>query len=56
VAVRGDKGERTLTFASLDEAERELLRYGPDVEVIAPEELRARVAATAREVAALYVP
>jgi len=56
VTVRGDRGERTLTFASLDEAERELLRYGPGVEVIAPEELRARVAATAREVAALYVP
>ena len=31
-----------------------MLRYGADLEVVAPEELRARVAATAGEVAALY--
>ena len=55
VTVRSEKGVRTLTFQSLDEAERELLRYGPGVEVLAPEELRDRVAATARRVAALYV-
>jgi len=56
VLVRGAKGERTLTFQSLDEAQRELLRYGPDVEVLAPEELRGRIAETARTVAGLYVP
>jgi predicted DNA-binding transcriptional regulator YafY len=55
VLVRGAKGERTLTFQSLDEAQRELLRYGPDVEVLAPEELRGRIAETAGAVAALYV-
>jgi predicted DNA-binding transcriptional regulator YafY len=55
VLVRGLKGERTLTFQSLDEAQRELLRYGPDLEVIAPVELRGRIAEAAREVAALYV-
>jgi predicted DNA-binding transcriptional regulator YafY len=54
VLVRGAKGERTLTFQSLDEAQRELLRYGPDVEVIAPDELRGRIAATARSIAAQY--
>ena len=48
--------ERTLTFLeNLDEAHRELLRHGAGLEVVAPEELRVRVAATAREVAALYV-
>jgi predicted DNA-binding transcriptional regulator YafY len=56
VLARGAKGERTLVFESLDEALREMLRYGPDLEVVAPEELRARVAATARAVAGLYVP
>jgi predicted DNA-binding transcriptional regulator YafY len=55
VLVRGAKGERTLTFQSLDEAQRELLRYGPDLEVIAPDELRGRIAATAAAVASLYV-
>ncbi|MGH2973055.1 MAG: WYL domain-containing protein, partial [Gaiellaceae bacterium] len=54
VTVRGAKGERTLTFENLGEAERELLRRGPEVEVVAPEELRTRLAATAREVASLY--
>jgi predicted DNA-binding transcriptional regulator YafY len=54
VLVRGLKGERTLTFQSLDEAQRELLRYGPDLEVIAPVELRGRIAEAAREVASLY--
>ena len=54
VVVRGLKGERTLTFQSLDEAHRELLRYGTDLEVIAPEELRGRIAETARSIAAQY--
>ena len=33
---------------------RELLKFGPDAEVLAPRELRERIAATAREVASLY--
>jgi predicted DNA-binding transcriptional regulator YafY len=55
VVARGAKGERTLVFESLDQAQREMLRYGPDLEVVAPEELRARIAETARAVAGLYV-
>jgi predicted DNA-binding transcriptional regulator YafY len=55
VTVRDAKGVRTMTFESLGQAHRELLRFGPDVEVLAPPELRARIAETAREVAALYV-
>ncbi|HEY4413184.1 MAG TPA: WYL domain-containing protein [Gaiellaceae bacterium] len=56
VTARGPKGERTLVFESLEEARREMLRYGPDLEVVAPMELRSRIADTARAVAALYVP
>jgi predicted DNA-binding transcriptional regulator YafY len=55
VTVRGPRGERTLSYENLDEAHRELLRYGAEVEVVAPADLRDRVAATARELAALYV-
>jgi predicted DNA-binding transcriptional regulator YafY len=54
VVARGRKGERTLVFESLEQAHREMLRYGPDLEVVAPEELRARIAETARAVAAQY--
>ena len=54
VTARGPKGERTLVFESLAEAQREMLRFGADLEVVAPEELRARIAATAGAVAALY--
>jgi predicted DNA-binding transcriptional regulator YafY len=54
VKARGPKGERTLMFASLEEAHRELLRYGSDLEVLEPVELRERVAVTARQVASLY--
>ena len=56
VTVRGPKGVRAMTFESLSEAQRELLRFGTDLEVLEPVELRARIAETAREVAALYVP
>jgi predicted DNA-binding transcriptional regulator YafY len=56
VTARGPKGERTLVFESLEDARREMLRYGADLEVVAPEELRERIAETARDVAALYVP
>jgi predicted DNA-binding transcriptional regulator YafY len=54
VRARGSKGERMLTFESLDQAQRELLRYGADLEVLEPAELRERVAATAARVAELY--
>lgn len=47
-------GTVSLAFQSLGEAYRELLRYGAGLEVIAPPELRERVAETGREVAALY--
>lgn len=54
VTVRGAKGERTLVFESLEQARREMLRYGADLEVVAPVELRDRIADTARGVAAMY--
>jgi predicted DNA-binding transcriptional regulator YafY len=41
---------------SLDYAHDDLLRLGPDVEVIEPVELRERLAATARALAARYDP
>jgi predicted DNA-binding transcriptional regulator YafY len=47
-------GTVTIAFESLHDAQRELLRFGPDVEVLTPSELRERVAETAREVATLY--
>jgi predicted DNA-binding transcriptional regulator YafY len=47
-------GTVTVAFESLREAYRELLRFGPDVEVLTPLGLREQVAETAREVAALY--
>jgi predicted DNA-binding transcriptional regulator YafY len=56
VRVRDAKGERPLVFESLREAQHELLRFGASLEVLDPPELRERIAATAREVAALYVP
>ena len=49
-------GRVVVVFDSLGDAYRELLRFGADVEVLEPEELRARVSGTAREVAALYAP
>jgi predicted DNA-binding transcriptional regulator YafY len=50
---RGD-GVYTVGFESLEEAFRELLKFGPDAEVLEPAELRDRVAATASEVADMY--
>jgi predicted DNA-binding transcriptional regulator YafY len=50
-----DDGSVVAAFQSLGEAYRELLRFGADVEVLAPAELRERIAETSREVAALYV-
>jgi predicted DNA-binding transcriptional regulator YafY len=52
--LRGDGDVYTVGFESLEEAHRELLRFGPDAEVLEPRELRSRIAATAGQVAALY--
>ena len=54
VKARSAKGDRTLVYESLDAARREILRYGAELEVIEPRELRERIAGTAREVAELY--
>jgi predicted DNA-binding transcriptional regulator YafY len=48
-------GRAVLGFENLGEAYRELLRFGAGLEVLEPAELRDRVAATGRELAALYV-
>src|SRR5262245_56949623 len=45
---------RTLVFEKLEYAETQLLGLGAAVEVVAPAELRARMAARAKEIAALY--
>jgi predicted DNA-binding transcriptional regulator YafY len=47
-------GSVTVAFESLGDAYRELLRFGADAEVLAPPELRRRVAETGLEVASLY--
>src|SRR3954466_5692096 len=47
-------GVFTVGFENLEEAFRELLKFGPDAEVLAPLELRDRIAETAHEVAAMY--
>jgi len=52
--LRSEDGVYVVGFSSLDEALRELLKFGPDAEVLEPPELRERVASTAAEVAALY--
>ena len=52
--LRGEDGAYVVGFESLEEAFRELLKFGPDAEVLEPPELRDRIAATAGEVAALY--
>lgn len=52
--LHGSEGVFTVGFESLDDAFRELLRLGPDAEVLEPVELRERIAANAREVADLY--
>jgi predicted DNA-binding transcriptional regulator YafY len=41
---------------SFDYAHDDLLRFGPDLEVLAPPELRDRLAATTRAMADLYLP
>jgi predicted DNA-binding transcriptional regulator YafY len=52
--LRGVDGIFVVGFQSLDDAYRELLKFGPDAEVLEPMELRDRIAATAREVASMY--
>jgi predicted DNA-binding transcriptional regulator YafY len=49
-----EDGSVVVAFEDLGSAYRELLRFGVDVEVISPAELRERVAATGRELAELY--
>jgi len=49
-----DEGRAVVAFERLGDAYRELLRFGPQVEVLEPRELRERIAHTSREVAALY--
>ena len=44
----------TIAFESLDDAYVDLMRLGADVEILAPESLRSRMAATARALGALY--
>lgn len=52
--LRGGEGIFIVGFRNLDDAFRELLKFGPDAEVLEPVELRERIRATAREVAELY--
>jgi predicted DNA-binding transcriptional regulator YafY len=50
----GEDGRTVVAFAHLGDAYRELLRFGTQLEVLEPVELRDRIAATSREVAAMY--
>jgi predicted DNA-binding transcriptional regulator YafY len=50
-----DDGTVLVSFQDLGDAYREVLRFGADVEVLEPGELRSRIAATSRDVAALYL-
>jgi predicted DNA-binding transcriptional regulator YafY len=52
--LHGEDGVYVVAFENLDDAFRELLKFGPDAEVLEPAELRERVATAAGEVAALY--
>lgn len=55
-AAKDDEGwlKLTVQVGDMDYAVSQFLTFGPDVEVVAPDELRARVAASAREMALLY--
>jgi predicted DNA-binding transcriptional regulator YafY len=50
----GEDGRTVVAFAHLGDAYRELLRFGRQLEVLEPMELRDRIAETSREVAAMY--
>jgi predicted DNA-binding transcriptional regulator YafY len=52
--LRGRDGIFVVGFQSLEDAYRELLKFGPDAEVLEPVELRERIRETAQEVAELY--
>jgi predicted DNA-binding transcriptional regulator YafY len=52
--LRGKDGEYVVGFQSLEDAFRELLKFGSDAEVLEPPELRDRIARVASEVAAMY--
>jgi predicted DNA-binding transcriptional regulator YafY len=54
VVEDGDSPTVVAQFGSLERAFHELLAYGPHAEVVAPAELRERIAHAARETAALY--
>ncbi|CAN5349072.1 YafY family protein [soil metagenome] len=54
--LQEESGVFVVGFESFEDAFRELLKFGPDAEVLEPAELRERIAATAREVAGLYSP
>jgi predicted DNA-binding transcriptional regulator YafY len=54
VVEDGERPTVVARFEGLGQAFHGLLAYGPEVEVLAPEELRARVARSAAETAALY--
>jgi predicted DNA-binding transcriptional regulator YafY len=49
-----EDGRAVLAFAHLGDAYRDLLRFGSQVEVLEPQELRERIAATGREIAEMY--
>ena len=51
---QGDRPVVVAQFDGYDHACRALLAYGPQAEVLAPRELRERVASAAAETAALY--
>ena len=52
--LQGSDGVFRVGFENLEEAFRELLKFGPDAEVLEPPELRTRIADTAQQVADLY--
>ena len=54
VVEHGDRPVVVAQFDGYDHAYRALLAYGPQAEVLAPRELRERVASAAAETAALY--
>jgi predicted DNA-binding transcriptional regulator YafY len=49
-----EDGRTVVAFAHLGDAYRELLRFGTQLEVLEPAELRERIAETSRDVAAMY--
>jgi predicted DNA-binding transcriptional regulator YafY len=49
-----EAGRAVVAFEGLGDAYRELLRFGSQLEVLEPAELRERLAETSRELAALY--